>query len=208
MSSDPWLNRWLPLLLERASNRPILEIGCGSGEDTETLLAAGARVIAFDVSYDAVVRARHRAPAARILCQDVRQPFPHEEDALGAIVASLSLHYFPWIETINLVTRIQHTLRPNGLFICRLNSTQDHNYGASGHPQIDQDYYLVNGEPKRFFSSTAVDKLFERGWTVLSQEHMVTGKYAQPKALWEVVVERDAQHDGQQETTDDDLTSS
>ncbi|MBK9574675.1 MAG: class I SAM-dependent methyltransferase [Rhodoferax sp.] len=158
--------------------------------------------------YDAVVRRGTATPAARILCQDVRQPFPHEGRRTGSDRRDLSLHYFPWIETINLVTRIQHTLPRTGLFICRLNSTQDYNYGASGHPQIDQDYYLVNGEPKRFFSSTAVDKLFERGWTVLSQEHMVTGKYAQPKALWEVVVERDAQHDGQQETTDDDLTSS
>ena len=84
------------------------------------------------------------------------------------------------------------TLRPKGILVSRLNSTEDHNYGASGHPEIEKQYYLVDGKPKRFFDRAAVDALFGVGWTRLSVEHGYTTKYNEPKALWEAVVERDA----------------
>jgi 2-polyprenyl-3-methyl-5-hydroxy-6-metoxy-1,4-benzoquinol methylase len=48
-TSDPWLERWLPLIGERAANLPILELGCGGGRDTEVLAAAGRRVVGVDL---------------------------------------------------------------------------------------------------------------------------------------------------------------
>ena len=48
MTYDYWLDRWLPLLIERADGGPILEIGCGAGEDTARLASGGLTVIAFD----------------------------------------------------------------------------------------------------------------------------------------------------------------
>jgi hypothetical protein len=35
---DPWLQPWLALVRERAGNAPVLELGCGSGRDTATLV--------------------------------------------------------------------------------------------------------------------------------------------------------------------------
>ena len=191
MFADPWLTRWLPLIVERAGQQAVLEIGCGDGEDTRTLLDAGARVVAFDLSEKAVTRARKRAPQARIVCQDVRQAFPRDDETVAVVVASLSLHYFAWDETLRLFARIRETLPPHGLLVCRLNSTEDRLFGASGHRQIEPDYYWVNGEPKRFFDRAATDRLFAEGWTILSREHQITRKYLLPKALWEIVVERD-----------------
>jgi SAM-dependent methyltransferase len=190
MQRDPWLSKWLPAIAERAMPGSVLEIGCGAGEDTETLVATGLSVVAFDMSEQAVAKARARVPAARISCQNVLDPFPLS-DRVGAIVASLSLHYFSWVETKALVARIHATLRPGGMLVCRLNSTDDHNYGASGNPEIEKHYYLVDGQPKRFFDRKAVDALFGAGWTQLSVEHAYTAKYGKPKALWEVIVERD-----------------
>lgn len=191
MQRDPWLSKWLPVIAERAKSGSVLEIGCGIGDDTETLVSAGLSVIAFDVSEEAVAEARVRVPAAAIFCQSVLDPFPLSGN-IGAIVASLSLHYFPWAQTKALVVRMHETLRPRGILVSRLNSTEDHNYGASGHPEIEKDYYLVDGKPKRFFDREAVDALFGAGWTQLSVEHAYTTKYKNPKALWEVIVERDA----------------
>jgi len=37
----------------------------------------------------------------------------------------------------------------------------------------------------------AAERLFATGWRPVSREHYVTGKYANPKALWEIVLERD-----------------
>jgi SAM-dependent methyltransferase len=190
MFMDPWLARWLPLVSERAGTAPVLEIGCGHGDDTAVLAKAGLLVTAFDLSQASVAVARLRVPAARIECRDIRAPLPLAPGEAGAVVASLSLHYFPWAQTQEIVHRIHTVLRPGGVLLCRLNSTQDHHFGASGHPQIEPHYFLVDGAPKRFFDEASVGALFSHGWNRLSLEHFVTRKYLKPKALWEVVLER------------------
>ena len=192
MLSDPWLQRWLTLAVTHAGDGPVLEIGCGHGDDTAVLAAAGLKVTAFDLSRAAVTVARVRVPSATITCRDVRDPFPVEIQPCGLVVASLCLHYFAWEETVAIVRRIREVLRPGGLLLCRLNATDDHHFGASGHPQIEPDYFLVDGEPKRFFDEAAVNALFASGWRRQSLAHVVTRKYLQSKALWEVVLVRDA----------------
>lgn len=189
-AADRWLQRWLPLLAGRAGGHPVLEIGCGKGDDTQTLVAAGLDVHAFDLSPSAVEAARLRAPGAAIECRDLRAPWPLGEGRAGAIVASLSLHYFPWDETAELAARLRAALRPGGILLCRLNAADDHHFGASGHPAIAPGYFLVDGQPKRFFDAAAIDRLFHAGWQVLSRAHMHTHKYVQPKAIWEMVLER------------------
>ncbi len=190
MLPDPWLSRWLPLLHQRAGSTLVLEIGCGHGDDTAVLTSAGLNVHAFDLSPIAVSATKMRVPSANVERRDTREPFPDLARELGAVVASLSLHYFSWSETQTLVKRIRSTLRPGGILLCRLNSTQDHNFGASGHPEIEPNFFLVKGETKRFFDEASVNSLFAQGWNKLSLEHFVSGKYGKPKALWEVVLER------------------
>ena len=187
-SCEPWLERWLPLIGERTGGLAILEIGCGGGRDTEVLAGAGHRVAAIDLSPDAIARAKARAPQAQFHWQDIRAAFP--VDAAGVVVANLSLHYFPWPETEALVGRIRSLLRPAGLLLCRLNSTNDHNFGASGHPGIDENFYLVDGAPKRFFDRAAVDRLFSSGWRLLGAEERIIDRYERPKSAWEVVLEK------------------
>lgn len=190
MIIDPWLSRWLPLVLKRAEDGCVLEMGCGPGDDTETLSAVGLKVHAFDVSSLAVEKTRIRVPSATVECRDIREPLPEQATDLGVIVASLSLHYFAWDETQVIVQRIRSALRPGGVLLCRLNSTADHNFGASGNPEVEPNFFLVNGEPKRFFDNHSVESLFVEGWNILSLEHFTTRKYVKEKALWEVVLER------------------
>lgn len=190
MFPDPWLDRWLPLVVERAGTGPVFEIGCGHGDDTAVLAGAGLGVVAFDLSPAAVAAARLRVPSATIDCRDVRDAFPDAVRDVGVVVASLSLHYFPWAETVALVQRIRSVLRPGGVLLCRLNSTEDRNFGATGNPEIEQNYFLVDGQPKRFFDRDAVCSLFVDGWVRLSLEHFMTRKYVRKKALWEAVLER------------------
>jgi SAM-dependent methyltransferase len=187
-TGDPWLARWLDLIGACAGGLPLLELGCGGGRDTQVLVAAGHRVVAIDLSPRAIANARARVPMAAFHCQDIRAPWPLAE--AGAVVASLSLHYFPWRETEMLVERIAGTLRPGGVLLCRLNSTNDHNFGASNHPRIGDDYYLVDGAPKRFFDRAAVDRLFASAWRLLNAEELTIDRYDLPKAVWEVVIER------------------
>lgn len=190
MLKDPWLERWLNILKERACDIPILEIGCGQGADTATLVSAGFRVHAFDLDERSVASTRARVPSATIECRDIRDPLPREVEGTGTIVASLSLHYFGWPETEAIVEKIRSTLRPGGLLLCRLNSTDDINFGAAGFPAIEPNYFVVDGQPKRFFDEDSVRQLFGIGWNLLSLEHMATRKYIRKKSLWEVVLER------------------
>jgi SAM-dependent methyltransferase len=186
--SDPWLDRWLPLAAGRSAGRIVLEVGCGAGRDTSTLAAAGLDVVAIDASQPAIAKARRRVPGARFHCQDLRAPFPAGTAECGAVVASLSLHYFPWAQTRAIVRRIRAALAPGGVLLCRLNSTNDDHYGASGHPRISPYYYRVNGEPKRFFDRAAVLRLFDAGWQFLSLEEQVISRYEKPKVVWEAVL--------------------
>ena len=190
LAGDPWLDRWLPLIERHAAARPILELGCGGGRDSATLAAAGHRVIGIDRSAKAIEKARRRVPTGMFQCQDLRVPFPVGEVAAGVVIASLSLHYFPWVETEELVRRVRRTLMPGGLLLCRLNSTNDRHFGAVGHPAIEANYYNVDGEPKRFFDRASVDRLFGDGWRMIEQGEWVIDRYDQPKVVWEMVLER------------------
>ncbi len=189
MQPDPWLQRWLPLIVGRAAGSPVLELGCGAGEDSVVLAANGLQVVGIDLSAEAVATAQARVPSAQFLARDLREPFPLGPASTGVVVASLSLHYFPWAETEALVARIHETLRPGGVLLCRMNSTHDHHFGASGHPVIEENYYLVDGAPKRFFDRGGMQRLFGQGWRTLGLEEVVTHKYTQPKSAWEAVLQ-------------------
>ena len=192
MQPDSWLTRWLPMIRQHAEETPIFEVGCGSGADTATLVSAGLEVVAIDLSPAAIERARKYVPSATFLTRDVRQEFPQQVQGTGVIIASLSLHYFAWAETVTLFNRVQQTLRQGGLFVCRLNSTKDVNFGALGHPEIEPNYYQVEGEAKRFFNQASIELLLSNGWAILSLDHMSTNKYSKPKALWECLCTKSA----------------
>lgn len=196
---DLWLERWLPTItdrVERLGCRQVLEIGCGSGDDTAVLVDAALEVTAFDLSAAAVEACRLRVPQARVTVLDVREHWPTEGTPIAVVVASLSLHYFPWRETVALFRRVREQLMPGGLLLCRLNSTDDVNFGAAGHPKVnsasERAYFLVDGSPKRFFSERDLDDLLQDsgpGWRELARSHEVTMKYGPAKAVWEVVLE-------------------
>jgi len=177
------------LLVERAGSTPVLELGCGAGRDSEQLAALGLKVIGIDLSAESIERARERVPTATFHCQDFRGPFPTPGN-LGVMVASLCLHYFAWTETVDLAQRIRSQLRLGGILLCRLNSTKDVNYGATGHSQIGDNYYLVDGQPKHFFDRRSAERLFASGWRALSIDEYSTSRYGPPKVLRELVLER------------------
>ena len=196
-STDPWLERWLALVAERAGTDPVLELGCGTGPDSAVLAGAGLRVVGIELSSDAVTAARVRVPhGAEFHCGDFRDaPFPlpagDAEGSVGVVLASLSLHYFAWDGTLALARRIHGVLRPGGVLLCRLNSVNDIHHGASGPPPEGKDsFYLVDGVPKRFFDRAAVERLFADGWRMLHLEELTVHRYEQPKVLWEAVLER------------------
>ncbi|MFO1378657.1 MAG: class I SAM-dependent methyltransferase [Steroidobacteraceae bacterium] len=74
VNPEPWLQRWAASIVAAARGGPVLEIGCGTGDDTVALASMGLEVVAFDLSPEAVAAARRAAPAARISVQDLLIP--------------------------------------------------------------------------------------------------------------------------------------
>lgn len=118
---DRWLERWRSVL-EASRGTPILELDCGGGHDARFLAELGFAVIATEFSEEALELTRLRAPEARLEDVDLTRglPFPDE-----VILASLSLHYFPWHKTLQIVGDIRRCLKPGGHLLARFNSTRD-----------------------------------------------------------------------------------
>ena len=183
---DPWLAPWMALLHTHGRHGGVLELGCGSGRDTAVLSAAGLAVTAIDADAAAIETAQRSLPETRFLVHDLRQPFPEEALPAGTVLASLCLHYFPWPQTQHLVERIRQALRPGGLLLCRVNADDDWHFGAQGQEALEPGLFLVDGQPKRFFSEQAMHLLFGTGWQWLSLRKQLIDRYDQPKSVWEL----------------------
>lgn len=176
----------------------VLEIGCGPGLDAAGLVAAGMQVVAFDRSPRAVALARANAPGARILRTDVRAPLPFPDGAFEAALSSLSLHYFPWTQTLRAFGEIRRAVQPGAPFLFRVNATDDVLHGAGTGVEVEPGLFLVESAPsgppgdplKRFFDEQMVRAALGSGWSIERLEHMTIDRYQQPKRVWECLAIR------------------
>ncbi len=109
----------LDLLADLQADATVLEIGCGGGEMTHHLVAAGFRVIATDASVAMLEIARKEVPGpvyGRLTLPE--DPIP-EADAIVAIG-----HPIAYVDTqedlLLAVTALGEALRPGGLLIADL----------------------------------------------------------------------------------------
>jgi len=186
---DRWLERW-QTVLETSRDAPILELGCGGGHDARFLTGLGFVVIATDFSEEALRLTRRRAPEARLENVDLTRGLPFPDAAFRVIVASLSLHYFPWSQTQEIQEDVRRCLHPGGYLLARFNSTRDPHYSAAEKQEIEPDFYLVGGMPKRLFDRTSVHDLFEKGWEMVDADERVTRRYGEEKVVWEVAARK------------------
>ena len=123
---------------------------------------------------------------------DLTQGLPFPDALFGATVASLSLHYFPWSRTEEVLEDVRRCLVPGGHLLARLNSTNDRYYAAARKQEIEPNFYIANGSPKRLFDRDDVAALFSRGWNIEEAVERTTSRYGYEKALWEVVARKPA----------------
>ena len=184
---DPWLERWTAALGSSAPR--LLELGCGDGRDTQVLLDAGIeRLTALDLSESAVARCQARSSSLNCLVHDLREPLPFADAMYDVVVASLCLHYFPWPTTQAITAEIRRVLVPGGLLLCRVNSTNDVHYGATGFPELDHHFYQVGAATKRFFDRADLAALFADGWRWVAAEERQIDRYEHPKMVWELAL--------------------
>ena len=102
-------------------DRDVLELGSGTGKNTEYLAARARSVIALDFSEAMIARAHQRIPTSnvRFLLHDVRDTWPVPPASVDVVVANLILEHVHDLAPVFFeATRV---LRPGGqFFFCEL----------------------------------------------------------------------------------------
>ena len=94
----------------------MLELGCGTGLNTEWLAAQAGHVVATDVSHEMLARARERLDSGSVTLQtlDVTEPWPFDAGRFDVAVATLVLEY---VEVLGPVFReARRVVRDGGTF--------------------------------------------------------------------------------------------
>lgn len=176
MNTDSkWLENWS----SKIKNKTVLELGCGDGVDTVVIAKLAEKTFACDLSPP-----NKRIDGVSMMKIDHSKPLPFKENRFDVVVASLCLHYFEWDLSLEIVKELSRILTPRGLLICRLNSKNDINYGATGYPEKEAGLYAVSGRLKRFFSRSDVTKLFSSGWELAGLEELAIDRYDKEKKVW------------------------
>ncbi|WP_025028258.1 class I SAM-dependent methyltransferase [Caldalkalibacillus mannanilyticus] len=129
-------------------NMNVLDAGCAAGWYTLQLVQRGANVVATDISPEMVSSTMRRVgDKANVLCLDLEEELPFEENTFDYILSSLTLHYIKdWSHTFNEFKRI---LKPKGILLFSVH-----------HPFSD---IKLLQDPKYFSTELIIDKWNKEG---------------------------------------------
>ncbi|NQZ32551.1 MAG: GNAT family N-acetyltransferase [Oceanospirillaceae bacterium] len=182
MKSDHrWLEQWQGIF----KGKRVLELGCGDGRDSRILAEHVASLVACDLKVDSALAAKSVDSHVQYLAVDHSKPLPFKDNEFDVVIASLSLHYFSWINTREIINELSRVIVSGGQLICRVNSHLDVNYGAQGHPELEPGWYDVKGVSKRFFQKTDIQQLFDQSWHMNNIVHKSIDRYPETKNIWE-----------------------
>ena len=171
-------------------NKPIIDLGCGRGNDTLYLIEKGKEVIPCDFSEIAIEKIKKSFPQIKnVNCFDMTKGLPFEENYTDLIICDLSLHYFTEITTKKILDEISRVLTPNGKLLFRVNSINDVNHGAGQGIEVENHLYeTADGTLKRFFDENDIKSNF-KNWIILYVKEEKMGRYDKEKILWKGAVQ-------------------
>lgn len=137
---DRWL---LEELAERSGGGPVADAGCGPGQVTFHLAAAGAEVTGFDLSPAMVTEARRRFPELTFEVGDLTAlpPPPGEESGWAVVTAWYSLVHLAGSEVPPAVALLAGALRSGGWLAVAVHSGAEVRHMSEwwGH-EVDVDF--------------------------------------------------------------------
>jgi SAM-dependent methyltransferase len=158
----------------------VLELGAGEGQDSRFFARSGYELVSTDFSEAALKLNASLTPdnlKSKILLKqlDMTYDFPFDDVFFEVVYAHLCLHYFNLATTYRIVSEISRVLKPCGIFAFMVNSTGDPEYSQG--PCIEEDYFQIGKDAKRYFSTTSAGKL------VTGFETIVLDNYGE--AFWQ-----------------------
>jgi SAM-dependent methyltransferase len=194
-----WEGLWTrPFLvpLRDAGVRTILELGCGTGNDTARMAGEGYSVTAVDVSGEAIGQAQARfGPVARFMVADMTKRLPFPDGGFDAVMSNVAMHMFPDSVTRALFAQVGRLVRTGGLFVFHVNALEDRPLRARRLParELEPDYVSEeSGQTMHFFSEAYLRELLA-GWqevqlAAVPVPHRTTGELF--KHVWRGIARR------------------
>lgn len=108
-------------VLSSISFQNILELGCGTGKNTEWICQKAARLLAVDLSEEMMQKAKEKITATQVQFQqaDITKPWTFAQERFDLITCSLILEH---IEDLSFIFGQASTVLQNGgrFYICEL----------------------------------------------------------------------------------------
>jgi 2-polyprenyl-3-methyl-5-hydroxy-6-metoxy-1,4-benzoquinol methylase len=143
-----------------AEGATVLDLGCGAGEFSAELVAAGASPIAVDVAAEALRRARSLVPGLDARLWRAGEPLPVDDNAVDAVWAGEVVEHVadvaPWL------SEVRRVLRPGGTLLL---TTPDHSRATLLALALSPRRFAEHFEPRsdhvRFFSRRTLAALLD-----------------------------------------------
>ena len=180
---DDWLEKFDDIILSCTS--PILDLGCGSGNDTLYLINKGKKVISCDQSINAIENIKKNFPEIYdTKCFNMLDGMPFNDNSFELIIADLCLHYFREKDTLRILNELRRVLVIGGHLIFRINSINDVNHGAGKGKEIEHHLYETDDKRlKRFFDEKDIRNFFKNFQIDYLNEEIMT-RYKLEKRLY------------------------
>ncbi len=150
------LQVWIENLPPRT---PVLDLGCGPGQDSRYLRQRGLHVVGLDLTQPFLQRARRRSPKLPLVQADI-QYLPFSPESFGGIWAAASLIHLPKTTLKQVLRQVRALIRPSGI----LAATFLHGKGAGFLP--DQ---WIPGRYMCKWLKPELQKVFQQaGWHIIS----------------------------------------
>ena len=186
---DDWLDQFQDII-DRCPT-PVLDLGCGSGNDTLYLIQHEKLVIACDQSQNAIQNIQKYFPEVyETKCFNMLDGFPFEDSSFQVVIADLCLHYFTEEDTFRILKEINRILVERGSLIFRVNSIHDINHGAGQGEEIEAHLYETSDHRlKRFFDEDDIHFFFGDFDIEYCKEEIMT-RYQLEKCLYKCLVRK------------------
>lgn len=129
-------------------------------------------------------------PKAQTKLFDMTEKFPIEDNFTDIVIADLSIHYFTKDVTKAVIAEIRRILKPNGVFLFRVNSTKDSKF-ISRQNKMEEEFFWEERESrsKRCFDEKTIGEFFAE-WKIekIKEEKML--RYGKEKILWNCAVRK------------------